>query len=217
MYIHYDFECSQENGTHTPSLCLAERVCQHYDSLDIDTSCNHCEAFGTQRRFIFRPQTLKMMDWLLETETYDRENVTFRHEEAIIGIAHNFKGYDGQFILNHLVHTTCIKPKVILNGSRILYMDVCGLIFVDSFIFLPCALAKMSATLGLSEIKKGYFPHFFNTEENFIIKWDPAAHYYNSDDMSIATRKTFYTCYERQQDKVFDFQKEFLDYCISYM
>jgi hypothetical protein len=27
--------------------------------------------------------------------------------------------------------------------------------------------------------------------------------------------KNFYTSYEQQKDKTFDFQKEFLDYCIS--
>ena len=43
----------------------------------------------------------------------------------------------------------------------------------------------------------------------------PAAHYYNPDDMSVANRKAFYTWYDQQQGKVFDFQKEFLAYCIS--
>jgi hypothetical protein len=41
IYIYYDFECSQENGMHTSNLCVAEHVCQHCDSLDIDTPCNH--------------------------------------------------------------------------------------------------------------------------------------------------------------------------------
>jgi hypothetical protein len=38
---------------------VAERVCQHCDSLDINTPCDHCQA--TQRRFIFEgPHTLKL-------------------------------------------------------------------------------------------------------------------------------------------------------------
>ena len=141
--------------------------------------------------------------------------MTFKNQDAIV-IAHNFKGYDGQFILNYLVHTACIKPKVILNGSKILCMEVCGLKFIDSYNFLPCALAKMPAAFGLTELKKGYFPHFFNTEQNqHYVGPYPAAHYYNPDDMSISNRKAFYTWYNEQQDKIFDFQKEFLDYCIS--
>jgi hypothetical protein len=66
--------------------------------VDIDTPSDHCEAFGTQRRFILQgPNTLKQfMDWLLDAEVNDRGDVSFKHQEAIV-IAHNFKGYDGQF------------------------------------------------------------------------------------------------------------------------
>jgi hypothetical protein len=76
------------------------------------------------------------MDWLLEAETDDHGHVTFKNQDAIV-IAHNFKGYDGQFILNYLVHTACIKSSVILNGSEILPMEVWGLKFTDSSIFSP--------------------------------------------------------------------------------
>ncbi|XP_056022017.1 uncharacterized protein LOC130054931 [Ostrea edulis] len=155
------------------------------------------------------------MEWLLQSETDEQGHVELKHDEVTI-IAHNFKGYDGQFILNYLVHTACIKPTVILNGSKILSMQVLGLRFIDSYNFLPFALAKMPSAFGLTELKKGYFPHFFNTTENqqYVGPY-PAAHFYNPDDMSTANREAFYTWYHQQEGKVFDFQKEFLAYCIS--
>jgi hypothetical protein len=120
------------------------------------------------------------MDWILETETNSRGEVTYKNQDAIV-IAHNFKGYDGQFILNYLVHRACIKPSVILNGTKILCLEVCDIKFIDSYNFLPFALAKMPSAFGLSELKKGYFPHFFNTtaNQNYVGPY-PAAHYYNS-------------------------------------
>jgi hypothetical protein len=33
--------------------------------------------------------------------------------------------------------------------------------------------------------------------------------------MSVANRQAFFSWYAQQKDKVFNFQKEFLDYCIS--
>jgi hypothetical protein len=33
--------------------------------------------------------------------------------------------------------------------------------------------------------------------------------------MSVTNRQEFYKWYNEQQDKVFDFQEDFLDYCIS--
>jgi hypothetical protein len=133
------------------------------------------------------------MNWLLETETTDHRHTTFKNQNAIV-ITHNFKGYDGQFILNYLVHTTCVKTKVILNGSRFLCMEVCGIKFIDSYDLLPCVLAKLPA-FGLTELKKGNFPHFFNTEQNqnYVGPY-PAAHCYNPD-MSIANREAFFTWY----------------------
>jgi hypothetical protein len=187
------------NGIHTPNLCIAERVCQHCYSLDINTPCDHCQA--AQRRFMFQgPTTLKdFMDRLLETKANDRGDVTFKNQDAIV-IAHNFKGYDGKFILNYLVHTTYIKPSVILNRTKILCLEVCGIKFIDSYNFLPCALAKMPAAFGLSELKKGYFPYFFSMAENQnYVGPHPAAEYYNPDDMSISNRKAFYTWYSQQQ------------------
>ncbi|XP_061168350.1 uncharacterized protein LOC133177309 [Saccostrea echinata] len=69
------------------------------------------------RQHVFRgPETLKQfIDWLLQPTTGNK-NSALLHDEAII-IAHNFKGYDGQFILNYLVHSACLKPTVIMNGK----------------------------------------------------------------------------------------------------
>jgi hypothetical protein len=95
-------------------------------------------------------------------------------------------------------------------------LEVAGIKFIDSFNFLPFALTKMPSAFGLSELKKGYFPHFFNTaaNQNYVGHY-PAAHYYNPDDMSVANRQAFYTWYEQQQGNTFHFQKEFINYCIS--
>jgi hypothetical protein len=85
-------------------------------------------------------------------------------------------------------------------------MGVFGLRFIDSYNFLPFALAKMPAVFGLTELKKVYFPHFFNTEQNQnYVGPFPGSVHYNPDDMSVVNRKAFYTWYDQQQGKVFDF------------
>ena len=127
LYIYFDFECSQENGIHFPNLCVAHRVCQYCDRLPIDEPCTHCQALKPRRHVFRGPHTLKeFMDWLFQTQSHPGGQAScLLHQEAIV-IAHNFKGYDGQFILNHLVHTASIKPTVIMNGTKILSMQVFG-------------------------------------------------------------------------------------------
>nr|XP_022311186.1 uncharacterized protein LOC111116481 [Crassostrea virginica] len=217
MYIYFDFECTQENSIHVPNLCVAHRACHCCHHLPVDQPCKRCESFGPRRHIFRGPTTLKdFMDWLLATTPHALGHASAMVNKDAIVIAHNFKGYDGQFILNYLVHTACITPTVIMNGTKILSMQALDLKFIHSFNYLPFALAKMPSAFGLKELKKGYFPHFFNTKanQNYVGPY-PAASFYGPNDMTSSARAAFYAWYEEQQGKTFDFQKEFLAYCIS--
>ena len=39
-------------------------------------------------------------------------------------IAHNMKGYDGYFLLEHLINNAMCPDKIINNGSKIMYITV---------------------------------------------------------------------------------------------
>ena len=82
-------------------------------------------------------------------------------------IAHNAKSFDAQFILKYCVDNA-IKPFCIYNRTKIMYMSVkeFGIRFIDSINFVNSALQTFPKTFGLKELKKGYFPHLFNTSEN---------------------------------------------------
>lgn len=38
--------------------------------------------------------------------------------------------------------------------------------FIDSLCFLPMPFASFSSTFNLTELKKGFFPHLFNTPDH---------------------------------------------------
>ena len=82
-------------------------------------------------------------------------------------IPHNFKGYDSYFILKYL-YDNKVLPGLIMNGAKIMEMSVLesDIRFIDSLNFLPMPLSKFPKTFGFTELAKGYFPHFFNTEAN---------------------------------------------------
>ncbi|KAG8173059.1 hypothetical protein JTE90_016151 [Oedothorax gibbosus] len=127
------------------------------------------------------------------------------------------KGFDGQFVLKWMLEQG-LQPKVIPNGSKLMSIEVKSLNIriIDSFNFLPMSLAKLPATFGLRELKKGYFPHFFNTPENqYYVGPIPDPQFYNPDAMSTAERQKFYSWYEERKAEPFDFRKEMLEYCRS--
>ena len=64
---------------------------------------------------------------------------------------------------------------------------------IDSYNFFPMALKKCPKTFGLTmQLKKGEFPHFFNTKANQqYIGPFPEPKYYGIDTMSTSDRQTF--------------------------
>lgn len=74
-----------------------------------------------------------------------------------IAIAHNSKGYDGQFILEYC-HRVGLKPKKIISrGLGIMYLEVGDIQLKDSLNFIPMALASMPKAFDVQECKKGEY------------------------------------------------------------
>ena len=113
-----------------------------------------------------------------------------------------------------------IKPFCIYNGTKIMYMHVkkYNIRFVDSLNFVPNRLENFPKTFGLTELKKGYFPHFFNVPENQdYVGPIPDIKYYGPDQMMADKRKKFLQWHQDRinENYVFNFKKELEDYCRS--
>ncbi|KAK5638854.1 hypothetical protein RI129_013149 [Pyrocoelia pectoralis] len=87
----------------------------------------------------------------------------------------------------------------------------------DSLNFFPMALSALPKALGLGEeLKKGYFPHLFNTEENSSYVGPlPAVKYYSLDSMKPDARALFLKWYDEHKQDVFDMQRDLVEYCRS--
>ena len=129
-------------------------------------------------------------------------------------LAYNLKGFDGTFVLRWLVQKG-IKPKTILNGTKIMCLNVpsLGIRMIDSINFVPLPLKLFPKTFGLEEMKKGWFPRRFNKPENQnYVEKIPNVLYYDASSMKDEELKDFLKWHEKQ-DGEFDFQKELLEYC----
>ncbi|XP_072392265.1 uncharacterized protein [Diabrotica undecimpunctata] len=132
-------------------------------------------------------------------------------------IAHNSKSYDSYFILKYCVENT-IKPYTIYNGSKLMLLEVeaLKLKIIDSSNFVSGPLANFPKTFGLTESKKGYFPHFFNVPENQDYKGClPDVKYYGPNTMKHKQRDDFLKWHETHKHDEFDFQRDLHAYCDS--
>ena len=188
--LFFDFEATQEHGTHCPNLCVV-----HDEEREValfqgeDTVKNFCE-------------------WLLTPE----------HKGCIV-VAHNFQGYDGYFITKFLIDNA-IHYDIIYRGAKSLSMTIpmFNIKFIDSINFIPMSLAKFPKTFGQDELCKGYFPHMFNKEENQnYIGPIPCQNDYGVNFMKPGEREAFMAWHDEQvaNNYRYDFREEIIKYCRS--
>ena len=186
-YMFYDFEATQNTGTHTVNLSIAQ-----------DFEGKEYIHYSIEEFF--------------KGFLYDKfKGYTF--------IAHNSKGYDCHFVLKWLIDQG-IKPYCIYNGAKIMFMEIpkLSIRFIDSLNFLQMPLKSFPKTFGMSELKKGYFPHYFNKECNKdYVGTIPSKKHYGYNQMKPDERTKFLKWYEERvsENYVFDFKKEILEYCRS--
>lgn len=194
-YLFADFESTQETGVHHVNLI----VTQTYDGE-------------------FLPHHTRVKPWLdmlVETKEFWGSTVIF----------HNGKGYDFQFIVKTVMNRTDKQWHVspVMIGTKILYFILKEsarsrskwIRFVDSLNFLPMALAKFTKAFGLTA-KKGFYPHLFNTRENYHYRGPmPEEKFFCTQDMDPTTYETWQEWYREKiaENYVWDNQTELLEYC----
>ena len=147
------------------------------------------------------------------TEVPDRDD-----EREILVVFHNLKGFDGMFILHELYQQQREVADQLTVGAKVLSFKSGPLKFIDSLSFLPMPLASFPSTFNLTELKKGFFPHLFNTPDNQqYVGRIPDLEFYDPDGM-MAKRKEELTRSHTDQVRrnvSFHFQQEMIDYCKS--
>ena len=189
MYF-FDFECKQETGEHVPNFCVVQ------------------DEKGNEEIFKGDHTVKDFCDWVFRKD----------HEHCIF-VAHNFKGYDSYFVQDYL-NKECIQFELICTGAKIMCLTVPmhDVKFIDSYNFIPMALARFPETFDRNELRKGYFPHMFNRDDKQdYVGPIPEAHYYLPNTMKPEARQEFLQWHAEQVENnyVFDFQKEMESYCRS--
>ena len=156
--------------------------------------------------------------FLLHLDDYAHPADENIEEQPLIIIFHNLKGFDGIFILNSLYKNMRTVEEQLTIGAKVLSFQSGPLTFKDSLCFLPMPLSSFPSTFGLTELKKGFFPHAFNIPSNQDYRGSiPPLADYDPDGMSPDKKEELKTWHadQVQRNVVFDFQQELVDYCKS--
>ena len=232
-YMFADFETDPTAEKHTPNLVVAHWQCKHCETVSYreNPRCSHCgspcaQCIGEDRGLKRGGETREVC---MSTPECGRRGVDFfgdgvAHDfccfffdkcfEGYTLIFHNGQAYDCYFLMSYILKTLTKSPSLICRGSKVVAIDTGKFRVIDSLNFLTMPLAQMPSVFGLKGIRKGTFPVFFNTREN----WDyvgpmPDPSFYRYNTMKPKAREEFLAWYKEQEGKVFDFRKEIYQYC----
>ena len=151
-------------------------------------------------------------DVLAHTKTENDE------ERQVFVFAHNMRGFDSSFILQHLYKKGIAAEKVLSMGAKYLSFQCGNIIFRDSLNFFNMPLDRLPSTFNLQEAHKGFFPYSWISESNrsYAGPYPPAVDYH-PDRMKEKRRKEFYTWYQKKVEsgEIFECWKELKSYLKS--
>ena len=139
-------------------------------------------------------------------------------QREVIVVFHNLKAFDGMFIINELYQQQREVINQLTVGAKVLSFTSGPLKFIDSLSFLPMPLASFPATFNLNELKKGFFPHLFNTPENQqYVGRIPDLEFYDPDSMMSSKKEELINWHVEQvrRNVQFNFKEELISYCQS--
>lgn len=228
-FLFFDFECEQSTGVHKVTHAVASYasdesftvfsskappplVIEDWEQDNLDCT-QELEEMGEEKGCCSKEPDDAFPDvgdefcqWVFHLKTH----------RGFTAIAHNGQGYDFQFILKWALDRNIAPTKVIRAGQKIKHMVIQGVRFIDSLSFLAMPLSAFPKTFGLKEMKKGYFPHYFNVpaHRRYVGVYPPPASY-GCDSMSERGRADFLDWHKTKTSEVFDFQHEIVEYCKS--
>ena len=192
LHVFFDIEAMQPDEQHIANLLVAET-----------------EDDDQPMRFPGPYCTRDFLEWL--------DTLTLNDTRQVNVLAHNFQGYDGYFVVQQY-HSDNRIVQQLRNGCKLLEVKHDRIRFIDSLSFFQMPLSAFPKTFGLTELKRGYFPHKFNIRDHqTYVGIVPALDYYMPETMSPEGKQALEKWHQEQREKevVFDFQKELVEYCES--
>ncbi len=163
---------------------------------------------GETREFFGDSATEEFINFCL---TYNKGNNIF--------VAHNASGYDARLIFSSLRTRGSLmsEAKAIMRGNKFMQITIGKLIFRDSLLHLPQSLAALAKDFcSDTQIEKGFFPHLFNSVENYdYVGKIPDLKYFDASFCKTAKAvqdlKNYHASWQDRED--WNFMLELKKYC----
>ena len=117
---------------------MAKVLCDHC----LEENIEECESCGQRNLTFWGTDCIKAFnDYVL----YDLATYAKNGGGSVLVFAHNFKGYDGHFVLRDLWSREFEKFDIIMQGRKVLKLQEGNVKYIDSLSFFQLPLASLPA------------------------------------------------------------------------
>ncbi|CAB3984018.1 DNA polymerase [Paramuricea clavata] len=203
-----------------PFYAVVQKVCSKCDEKEFVRSqdnflphptIKHCDnsvepvACCMHRQYVFENNNEDITELLI--------SFMFAQTSNSVWIAHNGGHFDNIFLLRELLVKKGVVPHTVMNGNKIMSMEIrhgdISIKVIDSYLFLAMPLSKIPEAMDIPDLAKGYHPHFF-TDLNYV---GPMVGLEYFDLSREENMEAFNKWYEIQKTKTYIFRDAVYYYC----
>jgi hypothetical protein len=221
VLFFYDLETRVDaQGYMIPFYAVVQRVCDQCDEKEFvkldenfiaHPTLKHCDSSVEMvsccgyRQYIFENNNEDITEMLI--------NFMFLQTTNSVWIAHNGGRFDNIFLLRELLVRRNIVPRTIMNGNKLMCVEIQSednlIKVIDSYLFLAMPLSKIPEAMDIPDLAKGYHPHFF-TDLNYVGPMVGLEYFDLSREQDMSK---FNEWYALQTPKTYVFRKAVYYYC----
>lgn len=202
---------------HVANLLISNTICDNCvrGTEKKNTTCATCGVL--QREFFGDDCTARFCDYVL----LDLASIAEKMKAYVFVYAHNFKAYDGRFVLRELFKRKLTNIEPVFVGSKALKIDCGNVRFLDSCSLFSLPLSGLPKAFDFDRpLQKGHFPFLFNQVENYSygINNDqphPPIEMYDPLALTPKARDELEVWYSACSHLPFNFMRELFAYCSS--
>ncbi|KAF1750693.1 hypothetical protein GCK72_017245 [Caenorhabditis remanei] len=220
VYFDIESRADEKTGQQHPVLFVALRCCPNCSTVipkDVSITkkeiCEKCAPDGRLKIIECISQRNRDVNVAQELTKW----LFADHHRGRVVVAHNASGYDAQFILEQMISSNKATPKLILEGTKLIFMEHNGVRLLDSMKFLTMSLAAMGKAFEIDSVKED-FPVLFIKPDHYDYDADiPDEKWYDLNNKTSSVKKQILSFLESQKNvpQKFNFYNEIVKYCYN--
>jgi len=201
---------NDELTSHKPNLLISNTVCDKCYDHQASTKNGNCEICGEFIKKFFGFKCELFGDYVYKELAYLAE----KNDALVYIFDHNFKSYDGHFILQDVFNRDFRGIEPIPNGSEVIKINDGNVRFIESLSFFLLPLPAMPKAFGLERlVEKGFCPFLLNNKEEIDYVGDlPDEKYFGTDIMKSNNLARFKNWHNSNQGMIFNLKHEMEKY-----